>query len=262
MAKSLVRSKIYQPSENGTGGGVSSADFDFNGNRPISRATPGIEGVTPGGDDLKTVLENVLYPAVAPIATISIDRPTREIGENPNYTLTWAVTKKTNPIVSILVDGQAITVSGLSQNGTKNGTFSAITGTFSRAMSVTDGGGLSDSENVIVTYLLRMFWGTTEKNGTSQPISDADILALASSELRSNRLKSFTNFGGGSTRLIFAIPTAFGTPQFLTNGLANTAFTKVRTDSDFVNQQAATVKMDVWVSDNIYNSPLDSVQIQ
>jgi hypothetical protein len=105
-----------------------------------------------------------------------------------------------------------------------------------------------------------LFWGTTAKNGTTQPILDADILALTGSELRGDRLKTFTNFGGGGTRLIFAIPATYGTPQFKVNGLSNTAFTKVRTGA-FVNQYGATVNMDVWVSDNIYNSPLDSVQI-
>lgn len=258
--KEFVKGSIYHPTEGGEGGAGDGSDIDFNGNRAITRATPGMEGVTPGGNNLKAFLENVFYPAVAPVASLSVDRPTREIGENPDYTLTWSVTKKTNPITGITVDGTAITVTGNSQSGTQSGTFPATTGTFTKTMSVTDGT-LTGNASAQVKYLNRMFWGTTAKDGVTDLITDADILALAGSELRENRVKSFTNFGGESKWIILVIPAPFGAASFKVNGLANTAFTLVRSNSDFVNVQGATVKVDVYVSDNIYNSPLDSFDI-
>lgn len=255
--RELIRTKIYRPTEGGSGNGAGDgSDIEFNGNRPVTRNTPGMVGITPGGNNLKAFLENLIYPAVAPIANLSIDRPTREIGENPAYTLTWSVVKKTNPISSIIVDGQGFTVTGVDQNGTKTGTFPQTTGTHTRSMTVSDGM-LSDSKSVTVTYLPRMLWGTTTK---SSGITDADILALSGSELRADFLKSFSNFGGGGTRLIFVVPQIFGMPSFKINGLANTAFTVVRSNS-MVNQHGANIPVFVVISDNIYNSQLDSLQI-
>lgn len=218
----------------------------------------GLEGVTPGGDNLATVLENVLYPAVAPSAAISINNPIREIGESTAYTLNWSVTKNTNPITAITVDGMAVTgITGNSQASTKSGNVATSSGSYSFGITVTDGA-LSSTATATIQYLMRMFWGTINKNSG---ISDADILALAGSELRSNKTKSFTNFGGGGLYLIFAFPTGWGNPAFTVNGLTNTAFTKVRSNSAFVNVQGATVQMDVWVSDNVYNSPLGTLAI-
>jgi hypothetical protein len=251
-----TKSKIYEGKQR-TGGSGGGGDSAFNGQRPITRQTPGLNGVNPDALTVIEMLENVFYPAVAPAATLSVDNPTREIGADPDYTLTWAVIKNTNNITGITVDGTAETPTGASQGGTESGTLAGTTGSFTKNMSVTDGT-LTGTASATVTYKPRMFWGNTSKTAG---ITDADIKALASSELRTDRLKTFANIGGGGEYLMFAFPSSFGTPSFVVNGLANTAFSKIRSASNFVNAEGATIVMDVWISDNFYSSPLSSLII-
>ena len=110
---------------------------------------------------------------------------------------------------------------------------------------------------VSIAFSNKLYYGTTLKSGS---ILDSDILSL-SSEFRANRLKTFTNFAGGAARILIGVPTAFGTASFKVNGLANTAFTKVRSNTDFVNAGGGTIPLDVYLSNNVYNSPLDSFEI-
>lgn len=256
--REAVKSKIFHPSEGGSNsGGGGGGDTAFDGNRPITRNTPGLQGVTAGGLTVNEFLENALFPALSPLCALSVNNPTREIGESTAYTLTWSVTKRTNLITAVTVDGAAQTVTGNNQSGTVTGNVATSDGTFTKSMTVTDSQ-KTDSASATITYLPCMFFDTISKNSG---ITDADILALPGNELRSNRNKSFSNFGGGAKYLIFVIPVAFGLPSFTVNGLANTAFTVVRANSDFVNAQGATVKVNVIVSDNIYNSPLSSLII-
>ena len=115
----------------------------------------------------------------------------------------------------------------------------------------------SATASTSITFSNKLYYGTTTK---SSNILDSDVLALPS-EFRANRLKTFTSFGGGGTRILIGVPTSFGVASFKVNGLANTAFTRVRSNTDFVNAGGGTIKLDVYLSDNVYNSPLDSFEI-
>ncbi|RFZ84763.1 hypothetical protein DYU05_03925 [Mucilaginibacter terrenus] len=255
------RSRLFEGKNTGGGSGSGGGDSAFNGQRPITRQTPGLIGVNPDALTVIEMLENVFYPPVAPITALTVNNPVREIGQSAAYTLTWNVTRQSNAITGITVDGVAKVPTGDSQAGTQNGNFPGTIGTFTKSMTATDGT-LSSDATATVTYMPRMFWGTTTKDGSSaHPILDADILGLAGSELREDRFKNYANLGGGGTYLLFAFPSYFGTPSYVINGLANTAFTKVRSASNFVNSQGATIVMDVWISNNFYNSALASVTI-
>lgn len=255
------RSKLWEGKNASAGAGAGDGgDSAFNGQREITRNTPGIKDFDPDTQTVIDFLEAVFYPPVAPVCNLTVDDPIREVGYSTDYTLHWSVEKKNNVITGIIVDGHTEVPTGDSQSGTESGTVPFSIGSYTKTMHATDGTLASDA-NVTIDYLSRMFWGTTTKNGTTDPILDADILALDGSELRADFIKSFTNLGGGDTRLIFAIPTEFGDPQFKVNGFINTAFSKVRASSDFVNALGATISMDVWISDNSYNSPLDTVTL-
>jgi len=261
----LTRSRIWGGSLSsgpGGGGGGSVTDLLFNGQRNITRDTPGIDGFDANTTTLITFLNAVFFPAVAPGASISVNNPVREVGQSGAYTLSWEAIANTNPITGINVNGSAVTPTGATQSGTQTGTQSTSLGSTTYNMSDTDGS-LSGSASCTIEYLYRMFWGTIAKDGLSDaPILDSDILALANSQLAQNYDLSLSNFGGGAEYLIFAFPTIFGEPSFIVNGLNNTAFTLVRAASPFVNAQGATVLMDVWVSNNVYNSPLGSIILQ
>lgn len=255
--REAVKSKIYHPSEGGNGNGNGGGDLAFNGNRPITRNVPGLENVTAGGNTVNEFLENAFFPALSPLCALSVNNPIREIGETTAYTLTWSVTKRTNVITGITVDGAAQTPTGNNQTGTVTGNFAAESGIYTKSMSVTDSQ-KTENASAIVKYLPRMFWGNINKK---TGITDADILALTGSELRENRFKAFTNFGGGGLYPIFIVPVAFGMPAFTVNGLANTDFTVVRPNSPFVNAEGATVMVNVIVFNNFYNSPLNSLAV-
>ncbi|QKJ28424.1 hypothetical protein HQ865_01165 [Mucilaginibacter mali] len=256
----IIRTRILETNRGGNGGGGSGGDSTFNGARPITRNPNELPGLNTGALTVGEFLEAVFFPAVAPTCTIAPDYATREVGGSPNFILTWEAVKHTNAITGINVAGNEIAVlTGESQNGTQLVNLASGTGTFS--ITATDGT-LTGTASCTIKFLPKVFWGTTTKDGSGSPILDTDIRALVGQQLRSDRLiDPLINFGGGSKRLIFAFPTAFGNPAFNINGLVNTAFTKVRSASNFTNAQGATVVMDVWVSDNIYNSPLDTVTI-
>lgn len=257
--REITKKQLYLPTEGGNGnGGGGGGDSSFNGNRPITRKTPGIENVNAGGATVKEFLENLMFPAVSPGCTLSVNNPIREIGESTAYTLNWTAIKQTNLITSIVVDGAAVTpITGENQSGTVTGSLPASSGDYTKSMTVASGA-LSSGASVAVNYRPRMFFGTINKN---TGITNADILAILGSELRTNRNKSFTNFGGGGEYLIFVVPVAFGVPSFTINGLANTAFTNVLPGFAFVNTHGATVPVNVIISNNIYNSPLGSINL-
>ena len=252
----LIRSRIWKGKPGGSGG--SGSGSGFNGQRNITRQTPGIVGYDPNTTTVVAFLENVFYPPVAPIAAISINNPIREIGAPNDFTLSWEVTEQSNAITGISVDGTPVSPTGGNQSGTMGGDLSDSIGVHTFDMSVTDGT-LTGEASCTLQFLPGFYYGTTDKDGSgSAPILDSDILALTE-ELRNDYRKTFSTFGGGGKHLIFAFPSTFGTPRFTINGLVNTAFTLVRDTTDFSNYWEFTQPYDVWVSNEVYNSPLDSV---
>ena len=83
------------------------------------------------------------------------------------------------------------------------------------------------------------------------------------SNLSTTKNKTYNGINGSGKHLVFAWPSnAAGslTPTFTVNGLPNTAFTRVRTASAFVNQfNFSGTNYEVWVSNTLQNSPLDIV---
>jgi hypothetical protein len=263
MGEFLIRSPRVWGSK-GDKGGAGGADGSglFNGMRPITRVAETIFGFDPETTTVDQFLNAVFYPPEGPEATISVNDPIREIGASTAYTLDWTATEESAPITGITVNGVAKTPTGNTQSGTQTGSTATATGTYTFPMTDTDGT-LTGAASCSIEYLARIFWGSIAKDGLSDaPILDSDILALPNSALQANFDLNLTNFGGGAKYLIFAWPTSYGVPQFIVNGLTNTAFTAVRANSNFVNAEGATVVMDVWVSNNLYNSPLGSVIVQ
>lgn len=255
-----IQNKRIWGGKQAAGGGGGGGSDAFNGERDITRNTPGILGVDPNSTTVVAFLEEVFYPPVPPECEISVDDPIREIGQSDAYTLSWSVAQETNAITAITVDGVTQTLTGGSQAGTQTGNFANPYGNYTKSMSAVDNEALEGDASCSVQYLPRMFWGTIAKDGLSDaPILDADILALANSALTDSRDLTLADFGGDGNYLILALPSSFGAPSFVINGLTNTAFNRVRAGSAFVNVQSATIIMDVWVSNYQYNSPLASV---
>ena len=233
---------------------------------------------------IQDALDKILYPYVSQSNSLSVlTGSSRQFGSSTVVALSWTVTKNSNSITSITVDGSSVSPTGNTQTGTKStsATHSLVpitvsevqTYTFSTSDSTT-----TKNTNTTVTWMNKRYWGyidlttcvpsnpdLTLSPGSSAAvgsfITDVKIKALtgagvgSGSELATTLSKTYTSINAASKYLCFAWPTLFGTPTFVVGGLSNTAFTKVRSNSTFSNESGFTgVKYDVWVSNTAYNS--------
>ncbi|MBF9237438.1 hypothetical protein I2I05_08510 [Hymenobacter sp. BT683] len=209
----------------GFSGGGGGDNTPFNGQRPIVAAIPYLQGKTLGGTTTGAVLENflkVLYPAQAPVATLSVANPNREVGESTAVTLTYGVAVKDNPIDSIVVNGgqrDPDVLTGVVTTATAVDTNTTFT------MSATDSAGLTDSESVTVQYFRNRFWFRAAANLLTSSASEvSEILnSITSKEFSTSRAQT-RSFTLDAEYIYFAYPVSFGTASFVVGGLPNTAY--------------------------------------
>lgn len=78
---------------------------------------------------------------------------------------------------------------------------------------------------------------------------------LVSKSLTTSRVLNLADYAAGNNYLFFAWPTLFGTPTFKINGLSNSAFTKVKSNFVFTNENGFSgVNYDVWISNTVYGT--------
>lgn len=150
----------------------------------------------------------------------------------------------------------SITAQSLSGSGTSAPLLAARTQTVSGPFTTLQTWGLSADNgadhatgSTTLRFLSKRYWGVSALT----TLTDAQIIALANSVLTTTRVM-FDTLAPSAQYIYFAWPTSFGTPTFLVNGLLNTAWTKVRSASAFVNASGASVNYDVWRSDNLLTS--------
>lgn len=214
---------------------------------------------------VQQALDKILYPYIGPASSLS-GGGTREFGATTSLTLNWSVTKNTDSIFSITVNGTPIVPTGNSQAGSQaaNATQNVST-TFNMSAQDTPTGSITNSSTSI-SWLNKRYWGT---NSTFTALNSAQILALSGagigsgSELSSTRVQTRNGINGGGNYLVFAWPTAFGTPTFVINGLPNSAWTKINSAYSFTNAALTpyTTTYDVWISNTPQNSPITLFQI-
>jgi hypothetical protein len=287
-----VRDSVFTLWEriSGLSASIGSNDVTYNRTLPSTAATIG--GVPTGSTfsgTVQDVLDRVFYPYAAPSVSLSVASPNpREFGYSTLLSLNWSVTRNGNtPITVITVDGSGIIPTGNSQTGTKTpvyGTYSVATINSSTQqtnifyMSVSDGVS-SPSTSGTLYWQNKRYWGRVDlssignPNLTSNPglaplvstvTTDTIIKALTGagangqafgSELSTTKTKTYDGIDGNGWYLIFAWPSSVAssyTPSFSVNGLPNTAFTRVRTNSPLVNQYGITANYEVWVSNTTY----------
>lgn len=163
---------------------------------------------------LQAILDEILY--VAPVISNFTASPNDvEIGTTiTSITLNWNL-NKTFTSLSINQGIGAITPS------LTNFTHTPISLTSNTTYTITGGDGTNTTTaNRSISFRARRWWGTSPLD----TFNSSDILTLQNSELASNRQQTRTINGGGNY-IWFAFPTSFGTPNFVVNGLPNTAFT-------------------------------------
>lgn len=161
---------------------------------------------------VQQALDSLLY-VVPNISGFSISPNIVEIGTTVSSIILNWVLNKTFTSLSINNGIGAIAPSLLTR--TQNVSLIANT-----TFTITGGDGVNvDSESAGLSFRSRRWWGTN----TSDTLTSADILALASGELSTNRQQIRTINGGGKY-IWFAFPTSYGLPNFVVNGLPSTAF--------------------------------------
>lgn len=242
------------------------ADDAFDGERPVLREGLSYTGLVIGGTTVKEFLENFFFPALAPLAALTIvGESVLEYGLSGvglERTLNWDIDRRTNPIASIIVDGVDIEPTGEDQYGNQPVTLIGnVTNTFS--LLAIDTSGLQVLKNTSFYFRHGYYWGAMADISN---ILDADIMDLDGAEsgtgkiLDTNRQKTFNGINGAGGYLVFAFPQSWGAPSFKVNGLANSAFTKVRNDN-FVNQHGYSEPYQVWVSNAAQNAPIAEFEI-
>ena len=237
----------------------------------------------PTPTDMQTMWNSLLYPYVAPAASLT-GGGTREFGGPLNVTLNWSVVKNSNPITSITVDGLSIIPTGNNQSGSKLSTAThsltpGVSETSNFSMTVGDGTS-TDVDTTSLVWMNRIYWGTLDLSSIGNPnltlnpglaasvsalINSSTLLSLTGggvgtgNELVTTKSKTYSGINGGGNYLIFAWPSNFSgstTPTFKVNGFLSTAFTNVRTGWPFTNQFGFVIDYEVWISNTLQNSPL------
>ena len=283
---------------------ASTTPTTFMNPNPTTITVGGVSSGTtfPTPQTVQQMFNAILYPYTTPtislsvVSTISSTTPIstqKEYGQSLLSVLYWTVTKRSNPIVSVVVNGVTISpITGNSQVDWRNvsGTYSSISGSFpvstSNTFIMTVNDGTSNvATSATVTWMNRIYWGTIDLSGLTFPnpnltlnpsyatfvtsaITSTLIRNLATgvgagagvgtgSELSITKNKTYNQINGNGRYLIFAWPSSVSgatTPTFTVNGLPNTAFTRVNTAWAFTNQFNATTNYEVWVSNTAYNS--------
>lgn len=233
----------------GEGSGV----FDWN--RTIT-TMPAV-GQFVGGTTINEGLENMFFGVVAPSGSLSIVLNPREKtgAANVDVSVGFSVVKNTNPITSITIDGVSVTPTGNSQSGTQ---LINIPSNVDKTIDLI----VSDGENqgtssIVQRFLSGVRIGSTTKNGTTDPITSADINTLPI-ELRADRFASRTGFNSNGLYTIITYPATYGDAVILINGLPNSAWQ--RFTQSFTNSLGFTEDTMVIVS-NTVQSGSTSIQI-
>ena len=176
-------------------------------------------------------------------------------------TLNWSVTKNSNNITLIKLNGVNLPVSGNSTSSVA-GAFAIQNTTTTFGITASDGT-TTVSSFTQVNWTNARYWGVTSSFG---PVNSGTIRGLTGAgvgsgkELLSSRVQTRNGIDGGGRYLVFAWPTS-GTPTFIINGLPNTAWTKVNSNYTFTNVWGYTASYDVWMSNTPQFSPIRSFQI-
>ena len=247
-----------------------------------------VGGITQGSTfstphTVQQMFDALLYPYVSPVLGLST-LSNKEYGQSLNSTLSWNVTKKSNTITSIVVDGQIFTPNGNNQSGTKlvTGTWSTPTVYTTNTFTMVVGDdSTTTTTSTSFDWMNKIYWGSLDLTSISNPnlteepllatfitINSSIILGLTGSGVGTGNIlakikdKTYTNINGSGEYLLFAWPSSVlnaTTPVFTVNGLQNTGFTNLKTGWSFTNTWGVVTNYEVWISNTAQNSPLNII---
>jgi hypothetical protein len=231
------------------------ASVTYTNLNPTPQTVGGIlAGSTFSNQTMQQMFDALLYPYISPLASLS-GGGLRELGASN--------------ILTIVVNGTPITVTGNSQLGTQSATATQNANTtFSMTVSDIPNGSSTVSSSTSLSWSSAVYWGKTP---TFTPPSMtivgtkpvwADGAGIGSGKaLSTSRAGNYDGIFGAGQYLVFSWPTSYGTPTFKVNGLVNTAFTKIINGISHTNIHGYVSNYDVWISDTAQNSSIDSLVI-
>jgi hypothetical protein len=241
------------------------SNFKYTNPEPLSSTLGGWEiGDTFNETPLQELFDTLFYPYVGPILSIDIVPQFGEFGQFNSTLVNWSVQKTKEIIQDIKLNNVSISpVTGDSQSGTASVPIS-ISATFSiYTLEVFDG---SFTQSITATFSNKnlIYWGSV--SSISSTFLESDIKNLTFSILSNDLELIADGLDGGGDYLAFSWPSNFGEPVFETNGLINTAFTKIHgsggiTSSIIYTSGSYSTTYDFWVSDYQQNSPIDKFEI-
>lgn len=241
----------------------------------LSKGTSFASGVT-----LQNIFNSMFFPYVAPTASVALSYGggassnilNREFGSPTssfyiNFNITQGSFNLLSSPTSIKVNGTNIRF-----NGNPGDTFFTTLATQSGLISIPSNTNtvinliVYDNTNTYtftssVVFQNKLYWGS--KSNTT--FNSSDILGLTGvsgwygSNLTSTRVSNFDGFDAGGQYMVFAMPTNFGTPSFIVNGMVNTAFSSQALN--FINGNSYAASYSVWYSNTPQYSPITTFRI-
>ena len=220
---------------------VNGTDPDENGNVQIEVVDEQkVTNIVLGIEEFKKMQDDIAELKYVPIdiTSISNDVGTKELGSSvDSVTVSWAVNKEPK---SQSVQGEAVDVSARSK--TIPGPF---TTNQSFTVAVTDERGATDSASTTISFVNGVYYGVLTDGAE---VDSAAILSLTR-KLQGSKGITFTVNAGATQRIVYALPSRYGTPNFKVGGFDG-GFSLVKTFA-FTNASGYTESYDVWMSDNV-----------
>lgn len=183
---------------------------------------------------LQKQIADILYTPIV-ISSFKSDPSVAEIGSMVDeVTLSWALNKDPK---SQTLDSMAVATGARSVTLTGTG----LTETTTFSLVVIDERSAAVKKGVTLNFYNRVYYGVLEDGAA---IDSAAILSLPG-ELQGSKALTFTVDAGATQRIVYALPTGYGTPVINIGGFD---YEWEKTTIAFTNASGHTESYDVWVS--------------
>lgn len=193
-------------------------------------------------DEYRQKIDDLSYTKIA-ITAMSATNSANEIGATVAATdVSWTLNKEAKT-QKIKFGGEAEETLDKTLRK-KSYTGKTVKSNTNIVLTVTDERDAQVSRTVSIIFQPKVYWGKTNK----EQLTDEDILALEGAALASNKNRTFTVNAGAGEKIVYVIPTSFGTPTFNVGGFDG-GFKKMQT-LPHTNKSGYSQSYDVWASVN------------
>jgi hypothetical protein len=256
----------------------------------ITDTTVSVGGITQGtsysNEQVINVLTQLLKPHVGPVIDFTLSGSNvREFRSSSlPISVTFSVFKRNLNISSIVIDGLAFTTgfpwtSNVSGTVNRPGYHPSLPGSeYVQIFSFTASDGIKTTNATSsITWQNQVYWGTISLSSIGNPnltinpgsysmvasqipSSYTGVFSTLNKKLSNTKNGDYNSVGSTGNYIMFAWPSSVigsTTPTFRVNGVVSTAFTLLKTSSNFQNQFLFDDDYEVWITNTVQNSPID-----